>query len=208
MPSSAAAGLRRVLERSRSLGFLGPGPLTTHVDHALALGEAAGAPTGAALDLGSGGGVPGLVLALAWPSTSWALLDAGERRVAFLEAALVDLGLAGRARAVRARAEEAVGVELARESVELVVARAFGAPAVTAECAAPFVSVGGRVVVSEPPATVTSARWPSAVLRERFGLEPELVTVRGLSFAVLQKVAPCPPNLPRRAGMAVRRPAY
>ena len=106
-PATSGEGLFAVLERSRSLGFLGPGPVSRHVAHAEAMGAAAGRPDGPVLDLGAGGGVPGLVLALAWPGTSWTLLDASERRAGFLENAVLRLGLADRVSVLRARAEDA-----------------------------------------------------------------------------------------------------
>src|SRR4051794_36896370 len=82
-----------VLEESRRLGFLGPGPVDVHIAHALAF--TAGRPEATrAVDLGSGGGVPGLVLAqLAWPQCRWVLVDSMVRRCAFLREAVEDLGL-------------------------------------------------------------------------------------------------------------------
>ncbi|MPY95430.1 MAG: hypothetical protein GEV08_20950 [Acidimicrobiia bacterium] len=207
MTTSPGEGLLAVLYRSRALGLLGPGPVERHVEHAEALGDVSGRPTGTALDLGSGGGVPGLVLALRWPGTAWVLLDAAERRVAFLEDALRHLGLTDRVRAVCARAEEVtVRGLVARESVELVVARGFGPPAVTAECAAPLLALSGRLVVSEPPAP-EAGRWPPEPLRE-LGFVARAAAAAGLSFAVLDKVAACPPRLPRRAGRAARQPLF
>jgi 16S rRNA (guanine527-N7)-methyltransferase len=159
------------------------------------------------MDLGAGGGVPGLVLALDWPETSWVLLDSAERRVAFLEDAIVSLGLGARVRAVLARAEDAARGMIQRESVELVVARAFGPPAVTAECASPFIARGGRLVVSEPPGTLEPARWPAAPLLD-LGFVARAAEVDGRSFVVLDKVAPCPVTVPRRVGLAARRPWF
>ena len=88
--------LLEVLERSRSLGFLGPGSVRVHIEHAN--GFVAGivrAPT-RLLDLGSGGGVPGLVLARRWPTSYVVLLDARERRCVFLREAARDLDLGER----------------------------------------------------------------------------------------------------------------
>lgn len=143
------------LERSQRLGFLGPAPVDAHLAHARGFAVAVEAPPTRFLDLGSGGGVPGLVLAELWPGAQAVLLEAGERRCGFLREAVGRLGLDGRVAVVRQRAEEAGRSPTWRGGFDLVVARSFGPPAVTAECAAPFLRVGGRLVVSEPPADAT-----------------------------------------------------
>jgi 16S rRNA (guanine527-N7)-methyltransferase len=141
-----------VLEQSRGLGYLGPGPLDVAIEHSLGFAAGVTAPAGRVLDLGSGGGVPGLVLAaVRWPESEVVLMDAIERRCHFLEEAVETLGLSGRVTVVRARAEEAGREDGLRGSFDTVVARSFGPPPVTAECGAPFLAVGGRLIVSEPP---------------------------------------------------------
>ena len=77
------ASLEAVLERARDLGFLGPGPIDRHIAHADAFLAAVPDPPPSFLDLGSGGGVPGLILASVWRCTV-VLLDAQERRARFL----------------------------------------------------------------------------------------------------------------------------
>ena len=71
--TDSAEALRATLERARDLGFLGPGPVADHLAHArgfLVAESALGRSPGQVVDLGSGGGVPGLVLAAAWPESS------------------------------------------------------------------------------------------------------------------------------------------
>ena len=167
--------LLEVLGRSRSLGFLGPGSVRVHVDHADGFAAGIEQPT-RFLDLGSGGGVPGLVLARRWPESRAVLLDARERRCAFLRGAAQDLDLGERVAVLWARAEEAGHRDDLRGGFDLVVARGFGPPAVTAECGAPFLRLGGTLAVSEPPEdedavalTDASARWAPAGLA-RLGL--------------------------------------
>ena len=63
-----------VLADARGAGFLGPGPLAVHLDHARAMaGALPETPTGLIADLGTGGGVPGLVLATVWSTAELTL---------------------------------------------------------------------------------------------------------------------------------------
>jgi 16S rRNA (guanine527-N7)-methyltransferase len=135
--------------------------------------------------------VPALPVALAWPASRWLLVEANGRRARFLVQALHRLGLDGRAE-VRAERAEVLGRDPGqRGRHDLAVARGFAAPAVTAECAAPFLAVGGRLATSEPPGM---REWPAAAL-ERLGLVAE---GRRGSVMVLRQAAPCPEGFPRR----------
>src|SRR5258706_10324730 len=121
-----------VLGEARVLGFLGPGPVDDHVDHARAFVVALPA-TGHCVDLGSGGGVPALVAAAALPGTTWVLVESRVRRAAFLRRAIEELGFADRIVVHEGRAELVPTED--RERAAAVTARSFGPPAVTAECA-------------------------------------------------------------------------
>ena len=226
-------GLREVLEGARSLDLLGSVDLESQITHALGFAHAYEAvrvrqpePGGEEppvlgpspwMDLGSGGGLPGLVLAGYWPESVAVLLDSAGRRTTFLSEAVHRLGWEGRVRVVRARAEEAGLDPELRLGFDAVWARSFGSPPVTAECASPFLRVGGLLVVSEPPRpdprpgllTVDPAeeRWPREGLAQ-LGLEP-LVTVRArFGYQVLRQIEACPARFPRRAGVAAKRPLY
>jgi 16S rRNA (guanine527-N7)-methyltransferase len=157
------------------------------------------------LDLGSGGGVPGLVLACAWPESDVVLLDGSERRVAFLRDAIADLGLDGRVRAVAQRAEEA-GRSALRASRAFVTARGFAGPAVTAECGAALLERGGILAVSEPPGG-DPARWPLEPLAA-IGLEVVGTITEPATVEVLRLVAPYPTRYPRRTGIPAKRPLW
>lgn len=194
------------LERARTQGFLGPGPLRAHLDHARALARFVDPPT-SAVDLGSGAGLPGLPLALLWPDSNWWLVEASERRATLLAQTCRVLGLAERVR-VEARPAEEVGRGSIRSGCDLVVARAFGPPAVTAEYAAPFLRVGGVAVVSEPPeASDPGGRW-QGLAEADLGLQ--FVEVRGdrsgPRFALLEQIEPVPSRYPRRR--ARQRPLF
>lgn len=193
------------LAEARALGFLGPGPLEQHVASAerfaVAIEEVGAA--GPALDLGSGGGVPGLVLAEWFGDWTWVLLDAHRRRTSFLVSVVTRLGLSARVSVVRERAEVAGHSPDHRERYGVVTARSFGPPAATAEAASPFVSVEGVVVVAEPPGDAD--RWSADGLSV-VGLHLEAPRTEGVS--VLRKVAPLASTFPREVKLQRRRPVF
>jgi 16S rRNA (guanine527-N7)-methyltransferase len=195
--AAARRDLEQVLLRSRQLGFLGPGPVADHVDHALRFALALDlAPEGGVAvpvqvaDLGAGGGVPGLPVLLACPGVQAVLIDSSQRRCAFLVWATVELGLAGRADVLCARAEVVAHDPAWRESFDAVLARGFGSPSTTVECGGPLLRRGGRCAVSEPPG---GREWPAGGLR-RAGLR-EVGTVAGV--VVLERAYEIGPELPR-----------
>lgn len=143
------------------------------------------------------------MLALHWPESSWTLLDANQRRTAFLEQAVAELGLAHRVAVVCERAERAARNERWRGGFDLVVARSFGPPAVTAECAVGFLRVAGHLVVSEPPAD-DATRWPADAL-VRLGLED---AGRHGSVRLFVQVSAPPDDVPRRVGIPAKRPRW
>ena len=203
-----------MLEEARRLGFLGPGPVDAHVDHADGFLEALEREAGAggplprhAADLGSGGGVPGLSLALRSAGTEWVLVEVSARRAAFLRRSVEALHLGDRVAVVEERAEVVGRAPAYRGQFELVVARSFGPPAVVAECAAPLLRVGGRVVVSEPPGGAP-ARWPVEGLGS-LGMSPgAAVVAAGAAYQVLRQEEPCPDRWPRRVGVPTKRPLF
>ncbi len=165
-----------------------------------------GAPKRAA-DLGSGGGVPGLPLALHFVDCRWVLVESAVRRATFLREAVRTLALENRVAVVETRAEVMGRAREWRARFELVVARGFGPPAVVAECAAPLLEVGGRAVVSEPPGG-DPGRWPASGL-EMLGMTTgPSVAAAGAAYQVLFQVAPCPDRFPRRVGMPGKRPLF
>lgn len=206
--------LTDLLTESRQLGFLGPAPVEDQLSHAAAFAEAVPDPPVRALDLGAGGGLPGLVLAATvWPLTRWCLLDARARRTAFLVEAVERLGLTDQVEVVTIRAEEHGGRQDERGAYDLVVARSFAAPGVTAECAAPLLRPGGHLVVSEPPTSITDERWPPAALA-RLGFDPpQAVVVPGEArepthLVRIPLASAAPERYPRRVGIPAKRPLF
>lgn len=242
-----SSSVRRALESALEHGFFGKVPLDVQIDHAQAFGTCAELALkqllgteprrdldrgllrratmvvpDSFLDLGSGGGLPGLVLADRWKRSRVVLLEANVRRAKALTEAVGECGWEDRVRVANLRAEMAGRSEL-RGSFDLVVARSFGPPPVTAECSAPFLRVGGMLVVSEPPAEASSGRGPLSSIeflternQERWpkeglailGLEVVSVWRDRFGFEVLRQVSPCDGRFPRRHGVPRKRPIY
>lgn len=200
-----SAALNETLTKARDLGFLGPGPIDDHIRRALDLAVATDEVPVLALDLGSGGGVPGLPLMLLWPGSRWVLLEASSRKAAFLNEALAVLDLADRAEVELERAETAARSKL-RGAFDLVVARGFAGPAVTAECGSGFLRPGGRMIVAEPPGGAPS-RWDPAGLRQ-LGMGTGPAFHSPTACQVLLQEHACPDRYPRRVGVPTKRPLW
>jgi 16S rRNA (guanine527-N7)-methyltransferase len=202
-----------ILRRSAELGFLGSMPIPDQIDHALGFVFATESqiqgPPGSVLDLGTGGGVPGLVLLSCWPDCRVVLLDVSDRRTSFLAEHTAGWRRNGPLEVVRDRAEGVGRDERFRQQFDVVVSRSFGAPAVTAECAAPLLCPGGMLIVSEPPDGSAAERWPHDGLA-LLGLTAS-VQVRfdgRFSYQVLVKADLTPDVYPRRVGIPAKRPLF
>jgi 16S rRNA (guanine527-N7)-methyltransferase len=164
------------------------------------------------LDLGSGGGVPGLVLARCWATADATLLDSSHRKCGFLEHAVVELELDDRVNVRCGRAETLGRAPDLRGRIDLVVARGFGSPAVTAECAVGFLRSGGRLAVTEPPPGSSRSqarqRWPAETLDE-LGFGPARV-IRSGSMGVAIMTAQREPDerWPRANGRPTKSPLW
>ena len=145
---------------------------------------------GPVVDVGSGGGAPGIPLAYALPEQEFVLLEAQERKCAFLRAFAPP-----NARVDRGRAEEQP-VDWAG----CALAKALAPPPVAAEWCLPLVRPGGAVVL-----WVGSSAEPGRVAAVAERLAAELEDVSD-GFFVLRKVGPTPEGFPRRPGMAKKRP--
>jgi 16S rRNA (guanine527-N7)-methyltransferase len=202
--------LLEVFEDARRRGALGPEPVRRHLDHSLALATLVGAAPPHFVDLGSGAGVPGLVLAIVWEHAEAVLVDANHRRCAALEEALVQLELSSRVSVRCDRAERLAREPDLRGRFGLVVARAFGRPAVTAECAVGFLEPGGRLVVTEPEEAPVGAslRWPAEGLAE-LGLGPAAAMRTGDVGAVAIPALGAPADRwPRAVGRPAKAPLW
>ena len=159
MSGEPASELIGALQDAQRLGFLGSRPISEVIDHARGFVRAlehAGAMV-TVLDLGSGGGVPGLVIAHDLPATRLTLLDRRAKRTDALERVVRRLGWEDR---VVVRCQD-VTTFSPSEQFDAVVARGFGPPDFTLSEAARLVRSGGVIVISEPP---SADRWETSLL--------------------------------------------
>jgi 16S rRNA (guanine527-N7)-methyltransferase len=165
-------------------------------------------------DIGAGAGFPGLALAAALPGTEVDLIESVRRKCEFIERAIAAAPL-DNARPVCARAEDwarLAAPDGGREAYEVVTARAVGRLSTLAELASPLLRDAGSLVAWK------GRRDPdeeAELDRAAGGLAMELEAVRAVGaeagfehrhLYVVRKTGPTPPRLPRRAGMAKKRP--
>ena len=196
-----------VLERAQQRGWVGKGPVSAQIAHARAFLDPIDTPPGQAADLGSGGGLPALVLALELPATTWSLMESSRARCDHLVRSAAELELGARVEVVHARVEELATDPAWRERFDLVTARSFGPPAVTAECASPLLHEAGLLVVSDPPDPAED-RWPSPGLATLALRERAAVVADGVHLRVLEKTGPTPPGVPRPNAAIRARPRW
>jgi 16S rRNA (guanine527-N7)-methyltransferase len=145
---------------------------------------------GQIVDVGSGGGAPGIPLAFALPEREFVLLEAQDRKCVFLREHAPP-----NARVVWGRAEEQE-----TDWAGVAVAKALAQPPVAAEWCLPLVRAGGGAILWVGPTADADA---VAKVAEQLGAELE-ESPPGL--LVLRKVRPTPAGFPRRTGVAKKRP--
>ncbi|QIN80568.1 16S rRNA (guanine(527)-N(7))-methyltransferase RsmG [Rubrobacter marinus] len=165
------------------------------------------------LDVGSGGGLPGIPLAVAQAELSVTLLESIEKKVVFLQKVRDDLSLTNLT-IHSGRAEEAGRKRTFRDAYDVAVSRALAALPVVVEYCAPFVQEGGWVLAmkgrleqDELIAGEKAARKLQAELHEvtQVRLMPELEQ-KHRQIVVFRKTGPTPTGYPRRIGLAKKRP--
>jgi 16S rRNA (guanine527-N7)-methyltransferase len=164
-----------------------------HLDESLAALETVQRFGGPIVDVGSGGGAPGIPLADALPEREVTLLEATRRKCDFLERWTADLP---NLRVVCGRAEEQP-----LDAWGVAVAKALAPPPVAAEWCLPLVAPGGAAVLYVGPTAQADQVAQVAAL-----LAAELEADSPAGLLVLRKLGPTPPGFPRRPGVARKRP--
>jgi 16S rRNA (guanine527-N7)-methyltransferase len=192
-----------------------PGVYRRHIAESLALlrllEEQGVLPTGArVIDIGSGGGLPGLPMAIARPDLHVTLLEAAGKKAAFLRDTVAALELP-QVDVLAARAEEVGRDSAHRERYDVAVARAVAPLNVLAELALPLVRPGGWLAAvkgSRVRDELAEAQGAIERCGGRVGPVLPLPTMVGapLSVVLIRKERPTPPELPRRPGIPAKRP--
>lgn len=161
-------------------------------------------------DIGSGAGFPGLVLAVAIPQAEVDLIESISRKCAFIERAAKEAGIAN-AQVLNARSEDLAAGE-ARETYDVVTARAVGRLSTLAELASPLLKPNG-ILIAWKGKRNEDEESQLAQAAESLAMRPEAILSVGdragskhRHLHVIRKVGPTPSNLPRRPGMAKKRP--
>jgi 16S rRNA (guanine527-N7)-methyltransferase len=160
------------------------------------------------VDVGSGGGLPGLPLKIVRPDLELTLIEADQDKAAFLIHACAQLGLEG-VEVVPRRAEDAGHDPLLREAFDVAVARALAPLPVLAELCLGLVRVGGRLLAQKTESEGTGAGERAIEI-----MGGTLIAVhaspsgarRAGTVVVIEKVRPTPDAYPRRPGVPNRKP--
>ncbi len=165
------------------------------------------------VDVGTGGGLPGIPLGIARPDLRVVLLEVGEKKARFLEHVQALLGHKN-LEVLRARAEEAGNEPQYRETFALATTRALAALPVVLEYCAPFVHVGGVIIAMKGQLSDDEL---SGGVAASYQLGVELREVRKVKYnvqfsqkerqlVIFDKVEETPDHFPRRVGLAKKRP--
>ena len=163
-----------------------------HLEDSLRAVEVVGRFEGPIVDVGSGGGAPGIPLAVALPERDVTLLESNRRKCAFLERWARELP---NVRVLCGRAEEQPV-----DAWGVAVAKALAPPPVAAEWCLPLVVPGGAAILFVGPSAEAQR---VAIVAEKLGAE---LAEGPPGLLVLRKLTPTPPGFPRRPGVARKRP--
>ena len=161
------------------------------------------------LDLGTGGGFPGLPLAIACPDKEFFLLDSVAKKLKVVSAAASEFGLKN-VDVLNMRAEDLARWPAYRESFDLVVSRAVSNMTTLSEYCLPFVKKGGYFVAyktEEAKEEIKMAEKAISILGGEIGrTEADGIEGSGHIFVVVKKVKTTPPGYPRKSGLPLKKP--
>jgi 16S rRNA (guanine527-N7)-methyltransferase len=177
----------------------------------LKVAEDAGALGTPVIDIGSGAGFPGVPIKIARPEIEMTLLEATEKKAAFLRSLVSRLGLSG-TRVIQGRAEDVAHDPGQRAVYALALARAVAPLPTLVELALPFVQVGGCLATPKGSAVAREVREAENALKLCGGVVESMSKLDvpppgpAPTLVLVRKIAETPERYPRRSGMPAKRP--
>ncbi|RME48281.1 MAG: 16S rRNA (guanine(527)-N(7))-methyltransferase RsmG [Chloroflexi bacterium] len=162
------------------------------------------------IDIGTGAGVPGIPLLLAWPNLHLTLVESVGKKARFLEEAVSSLRIP--AEVFHGRAEMLARVPAYRQAFDLAMARAVAPLATLVELVLPFLKIGGIAALPKGPRVFSEAEEAhyalSALGGELAAIEstPLKNTPEQRYIVLLRKVDATPETYPRSPGIPQKRP--
>ena len=164
------------------------------------------------LDMGTGGGLPGVPLAIAYPDKDFLLVDSVGKKLKVVEAVCAELGLKN-VKVLHARAEELARKPEYREQFDLVVSRAVANMSSLSEYCLPFVKIGGNFVAYKTETSAEEIEQASNAIKKLGGSPVRLVRpdnaegeLSGHLFAVVEKSVETSSLFPRAGGQPLKKP--
>lgn len=214
LTDAQCASLEEAWGPARAAGVLGTAPIEVLVEHTVGFAQAVCSAfsaefssfEGRIIDVGTGAGLPGVVLAALLPRVDVTLVDASERRLDHVRRAARALEVQDRTTVIHARGDELSRDAVHRGAYDVAVARLLADPAESLEQLVPFVRPGGQVVL----ATATDAleRWRSLPCPLLPTTEAALLETAAGWFASVGVTAEVPSGVPRREKTRRRSPAF
>jgi len=163
------------------------------------------------IDVGTGGGIPGIPIKILFPEIKLTLLEATRKKTDFLTHVIYKLGITD-TEIINGRAEETARANTHREHSDTVLSRAVAPLAVLAELTLPFCTLGGEVIAYKKGAIEEEIHQAEKAIYLLGGRIKKIINVTVPELAdnrkliVIEKTAPTPDKYPRRPGMPAKRP--
>ncbi|MSQ91095.1 MAG: 16S rRNA (guanine(527)-N(7))-methyltransferase RsmG [Phycisphaerales bacterium] len=156
------------------------------------------------VDVGSGGGIPGLILATVMPTVQFTLVESTGKKAKFLQETAKQMSLEN-VRVLAQRAE-ALGAKELRECIDVVVSRAVARLPILLELCLPMVRPGGFFIAIKGEQAAAEVATSAHALGELRGVVVDQLRTPTGTLVIVEKRGKCPNRYPRTAGEPERAP--